>query len=64
MGTHQHKTYWLIAILLAVILSGCGDRANRAENTGVAPQPVEGAPPGYGPPGGKAGLPPELAPKE
>jgi len=64
METQLPKTALLVATLLAVMLAGCGGGADRAESTGVAPQPVEGAPPGYGPPGGKAGPPPELAPKQ
>jgi hypothetical protein len=54
----------LILVAGLILLSGCRGGSGQSENTGVAPQPVKGAPQGYGPPGGAAGPPPsDLAPK-
>ncbi len=46
----------LFAMLFCVCI-GCGDSRN-TENTGAAPEPLKGAPPGMGPPGqGPVGVP-------
>jgi hypothetical protein len=59
------RGYRLAVTVLALTLSSCGGGGGgRSENTGAAPQPVKGALQGYGPPGGTAGPPPELAPKK
>jgi len=47
---------------MLIAVCGCS-KTSQSDSTGVPPQPVKGAPQGYGPPGGTAGPPPELAPK-
>ncbi|MBM3982859.1 MAG: hypothetical protein FJ304_21830 [Planctomycetes bacterium] len=58
----------LVLVALVVWAAGCGAPV---ENTGAAPEPVKGAPPGMGapgdtpvgpPPGGKGGGPPPPPP--